>query len=242
MYEVSFDVPLVGVVTRVLTHLLTALLTIIPSPPSSDSVPALVTQYINGFFLLFMESLSEKIKSERIRNIKECAGKQHLVHESWWTLCSHVLKGKRSTIGYCQWTLNLEPLGISVWVGLYALIFKDSVSWLTVMLGAMWGGRTEREGQGVCWWWSLQAWKCYWDSVGDYPAQSRYQTKVTSTNWANECSVLGVPSWTKRRLHYSKAKNLSKINPTTSLAYQSFWGKVNRNCDFWLSAENLEGY
>lgn len=83
MYEVSFDVPLVGVVTCVLTHLLTALLTIIPSPPSSDSVPALVTQYINGFFLLFMESLSEKIKSERIRNIKECAGKQHLVHEPW---------------------------------------------------------------------------------------------------------------------------------------------------------------
>lgn len=121
-----------------------ALLTIIPPPTSSDSVPALVTQYINGLFLLFMESLSEKIKLERIRNIKECAGKQHLVREPWWTFCWHLLKGKRSTTGYCQWTLNLEALGTSVWFGRYALIFKDSVSWLTVRLGAMRGGRRER--------------------------------------------------------------------------------------------------
>ena len=83
MYEVSFDGPVVGAVTLVLTRLPAALPTIIPPPPSSASVPALVTQYITGLFLLVMESLSEKIKSERIRNIKECAGKQHLVCEPW---------------------------------------------------------------------------------------------------------------------------------------------------------------
>ena len=213
------------------------------------SAPALIwlcasisNSYINGLFLLFMESLSEKIKSERIRNRKECAGKQHLVCEPWWTFCSHLLKGKRSTIGYGQWTLNLEALGTSVWFGLYALIFKDSVPWLTVRLGTMLGGRRERGRARSLVVVEPANLKVLLDSVGQHPAQSRHQMKVSSTNQMNECSVLGVPSWTKRRLHYSKAKNISKINPTTSLAYQSFWGKVNRNCDFWFSAENLEEY
>lgn len=117
VYEVSFDVPHVGVLTSILTHQPSALLTTISPPPTSDSLPGLVTQFINGFFLPFMGSLCEKIKLEGIRNTKECAGRWYLVHEPWWTYCSHILKGKRTVIGYCQFTLMLEALGMSACFG-----------------------------------------------------------------------------------------------------------------------------
>lgn len=77
--------PLVGVLTHVL-----ALLAHASQPQNlhtlgSDSLPGLVTQYINGFFpLQYMKSLYEKkIKLKRIINMKECAGKQNPVHEPW---------------------------------------------------------------------------------------------------------------------------------------------------------------
>lgn len=140
--------------------------------------------------------------------------------------------------GHLTWRLRelLSGLDFMCW---YSKTVSPDLQWGWAQCRV---GGERGEGRGAWWWWSLQTWRYYWDSVGQHPAQSRHQMKVSSTNRMNECSVLGVPSWTKRRLHYSKAKNISKINPTTSLAYQSFWGKVNRNCDFWFSAENLEEY
>lgn len=110
--------PHVGVLTCVLTLLSHAL------PPQSlptllsDSLPGLVTQYINGFY---ENGLYEKIKLKRIINMKECAGKQNPVHEPWENLLFTCMLKRR------QFMLSFKALEMFVSLaGFYALISSDT--------------------------------------------------------------------------------------------------------------------